>query len=193
MNYRIKRVRIERVRIAPARPILSKRFWIAAILLQGQAFSMLPVRFFELKVFLSCMLPCVKYNHASDTAQGCCQEYAGAAARRRWTPTQLGQILCQEHVDVARAWDSFSARMNFRRYSLSWGEGQGFGRRHELTELLRHNSWAPSAMLSNSSQTGKTSTICDTFACFVWGRRPTLGYVAKAQSDLDSNAPGSKT
>ena len=26
------------------------------------------------------MLPCVKYNHASDTAQGCCrQEYAGAS------------------------------------------------------------------------------------------------------------------
>ena len=24
------------------------------------------------------MLPCVKYNHASETAQGCCQEYAGA-------------------------------------------------------------------------------------------------------------------
>ena len=31
------------------------------------------------KIFLSCMLPCVKYNHASDTAQGCCQEHAGAS------------------------------------------------------------------------------------------------------------------
>ena len=25
------------------------------------------------------MLPCVKYNHASETAQGCCREYAGAS------------------------------------------------------------------------------------------------------------------
>ena len=85
MNFHIKRVRIERVRIAPARPILSKRFWIAAILFQGWAFSSLPVRFFELKLvkaFLSCMLPCVKYNHASETAHGCCQEYAGASHGR---------------------------------------------------------------------------------------------------------------
>ena len=76
MNFRIKRVRIERVRIAPARPILSKRFWIAAILFQGWAF--LHGEVFRTES-LSCMLPCVKYNHASDTAQGhCCQEYAGA-------------------------------------------------------------------------------------------------------------------
>ena len=61
------------------------------------------------------------------------------------------------------SWDSFSSRINFRRHSLSWGEGQGLGRRHEVTELLRHNYWAPSAMLSNSSQTGKTSKISETF------------------------------
>ena len=41
-----------------------------------------PARFFELQVFLSCMLPCVRYDHASDTAQGCCQEYAGASHGR---------------------------------------------------------------------------------------------------------------
>ena len=143
MNFRIKRVRIERVRIAPARPILSKRFWIAAILFEGWAFSGLPVRFFELKAFLSCMLPCVKYNHASETAQGCCQEYAGAShgggGRRLSWPGQI--LLCQQHVRrCCNSWDSFSARMNFRRHSLSWGEGQGLGRRHEVTELLRHNS-----------------------------------------------------
>ena len=81
MNFPIKRVRIERVRIA--RPADS----IRKILNRGDSFprvgfffsSAVPVRFFELKVFLFCMLPCVKYTHASDTAQGCCQEYAGAS------------------------------------------------------------------------------------------------------------------
>ena len=103
MNFCIKRVRIERVRIASARPILSKRFWIAAILFQRWAFSSLPVRFLELKAFLSCMLPCV------GEVQSCVRNSATllpricwSFARRRWTPTQLGQILlCQQHVDVA--------------------------------------------------------------------------------------------
>ena len=103
MNFRIKRVRIERVRIAPARPILSKRFWIAAILFQGWAFSSLPVRFFELKAFLSCMLPCVgevqsRVRNSTRLLPRICWSFT----RRRWTPTQLGQILlCRQHVDVA--------------------------------------------------------------------------------------------
>ena len=195
MNFRIKRVRIERVRIVPARPILSKRFWIAAIFFQGWAFSMLPVRFFELKVFLSCMLPWVKYNHASDTVQGCCQEYAGAShggGGRRLSWVRYFSVSSMSMLQLLRfvlCQDEYSKALTLlRRGTRFWAAPRVDGASE--TQFL---SSCSSAMLSNSSQTGKTSKICDTFACFVWGRRPTLGYIAYTQSDLDSNAPGSKT
>ena len=74
------------------------------------------MRFFELKAFLSCMLPCVKYNHASETAQGCCQEYArashgGGGRRLSWvryfsvssmSMLQLRRfVLCQDEFSKA--------------------------------------------------------------------------------------------
>ena len=182
MNFHIKRVRIERVRIAPARPILSKRFWIAPILFQGWAFSMLPGRYFELKVFLSCMLPCVKYNHASDAGAS----HGGGGRRLSWVRYfSVSSMSMLQLLRFVLCQDEFTKVLTLlRRGTRFWAAPRVDG-----------DSWAPSAMLSNSSQTGKTSKICDTFACFVWGRRPTLGYVAyaHAQSDLDSNAPGSKT
>ena len=159
MNFRIKRVRIERVRIALARPILSKRFWIAAILFQGWAFSSLPGWGFSnwKPSFLAC---CLVWSTIMRPKQR--KVAAKNMLELRTAEVDADSVGSDTSLSAAcrccNSGDSFSARMNFRRHSLSRGEGQGLGRRHEVTELLRHNSWAPSAMSSNSSQTGKTNT-----------------------------------
>ena len=91
MNFRIKRVRIERVRIAPARPILSKRFWIAAILFRGWAFSSLSVRFFELKAFLLHVALCEVQSCVRNSAR-LLPRICWSFARRRWTPLGLSWV-----------------------------------------------------------------------------------------------------
>ena len=127
MNFRIKRVRIERVRIAPAWPIPSKRFWIAAILFQGWAFSNLPVRFFELKAFLSCLLPCV------GEVQSCVRNSARLLPRICWSFARRGggrRLSWVRYFSV-----SSMSRLKLRRFALCQDEFS------KALTFLRRGTW----------------------------------------------------
>ena len=116
-------------------------------------------------------------------------------ARRMWTPTQLGQILlCQQHVDVATpeirslpGSSEFSKALTLlRRGTRFWAaprvdgasETQFLSSFHDIEQLSP--DWEDEQNLRHFRMFRSS------------GGRPTLGYVAYAQSDLDSNAPGSK-
>ena len=172
MNFRIKRVRIERPGRFYPNDSESRRFFS-----NGGLFLAFRWGFSNWKPsFLACCLVSVKYTIMRPKQR---KVAAKNMLELRKAEVDADSVGSDTSLSAAcrccNSGDSFSARMNFRRHSLSWGEGHGLGRRHEVTELLRHNSWAPSAMSSNSSQTGKTSTTCDTFVFRRWGRRPTLG------------------
>ena len=151
------------------------------------------MRFSELKVFLSCMLPCVKYNHASYTAQGCCQEYTGAShagGGRRLSWVRYFSVSSVSMLQLLRfvlCQDEFSKALTvLRRGTRLWAAPRvdGASETQFLSSFRDFEQLFPD--WEDEQNLRHFRMFCMRKAAYAW-------VVAYAQSDLDSNAPGSKT
>ena len=157
------------------------------------------------------MLPCVKYNHASDKSQGCCQEYAGAShggGGRRLSWVRYFSVSSMSMLQLLRfvlCQDEFSKALTLlRRVTRFWAAprvdgasetrfSSSFG---DVEQLFP--DWKDEQRYFRMFHMRKavyTSVRCirTVRARFKRARLDIVVCVAYAQSELDSNAPGSKT